>query len=86
MSKLIEMKDKDKVIDVLEANNFNEHQIPRLLIVNPFVGLDEDIAEKAIALLNSPENQRLSMQKENCFGWRSDNSCHEDFCFSNSNV
>ena len=42
------------IIDDLGANNFNEHQIPRLLIVNPFVGLDEDVAEKAITLLNSP--------------------------------
>ena len=30
------------IIDDLEANNFNEHQISRLLIVNPFFGLDEE--------------------------------------------
>jgi hypothetical protein len=41
------------IIDDLEAYNFNEHQIPRLLIVNPFFGLDEDTAERAIELLNS---------------------------------
>ncbi len=40
------------IIDDLEANNFNEHQIPRLLVVNPFFGIDEDIAERAIVLLN----------------------------------
>ena len=40
------------IIDDLEANNFNEHQIPRLLVVNPIFGIDEDIAERAIALLN----------------------------------
>ena len=51
----------DAWIDDLEANNFNEHQIPRLLIVNPFVGLDEDVAEKAIALLNRP----IDSQKNN---------------------
>ncbi len=40
------------IIDDLEANNFNPHQIPRLLLVNPFFGLDEETAERAIALLN----------------------------------
>ncbi|MBQ8457408.1 MAG: hypothetical protein IJ540_07385 [Prevotella sp.] len=45
------------IIDDLGANNFNEHQIPRLLIVNPFVGLDEDVADKAITLLNSLQNR-----------------------------
>ncbi len=41
------------IIDDLEANNFNEHQIPRLLIVNPFFGLDEETAERAICLLKA---------------------------------
>ena len=41
------------IIDDLEANNFNEHQIPRLLIVNPFFGLDEETAERAIHILNT---------------------------------
>ena len=41
------------IIDDLEANNFNEHQIPRLLIVNPFFGLDEETAERAIQILNA---------------------------------
>ena len=40
------------IIDDLDGDNFNEHQIPRLLVVNPFSGIDEDIAERAIALLN----------------------------------
>ena len=40
------------IIDDLDASNFNEHQWPRLLVVNPFNGLDEDIAERAIRLLN----------------------------------
>lgn len=41
------------IIDDLDASNFNEHQIPRLLVVNPFVGLDEVTAERAIQLLNA---------------------------------
>ena len=42
------------ILDDLGADNFNSHQIPRLLIVNPFYGIDEDIAHRAILLLNSP--------------------------------
>ena len=41
------------ILDDLTANNFNSHQIPRLLIVNPFYGIDEEIAERAITLLNA---------------------------------
>lgn len=40
------------IIDDLDGSNFNEHQIPWLLVVNPFNGIDEQIAERAIALLN----------------------------------
>lgn len=40
------------IIDDLSAYNFNSHQIPRLLIVNPFHGLDDETAERAIQLLN----------------------------------
>lgn len=40
------------IIDDFDGSNFNEHQIPRLLTVNPFVGLDEEAAERAIYLLN----------------------------------
>lgn len=43
------------IIDDLHAYHFNEHQIPRLLTVNPFNGLDKDTAERAIKLLNSEE-------------------------------
>jgi hypothetical protein len=43
------------IIDDLDSYNFNEHQIPRLLIVNPFNGLDEETAKRAVALLNSNE-------------------------------
>lgn len=40
------------IIDDLDAYNFNEHQLQRLLIVNPYNGIDEDIAERAIRILN----------------------------------
>ena len=38
--------------DGLDGCRFNEHQLSRLLVVNPFTGLDEEIAERAIAILN----------------------------------
>ena len=38
------------------ADNFNEHQNQRLLVVNPFYGIDEDIADRAIRLLNQTDN------------------------------
>jgi hypothetical protein len=41
------------IIDDLDEQNFNEHQIPRLLVVNPFFGLDVDTSERAVILLNS---------------------------------
>ena len=41
------------IIDDLSSNNFNEHQLPRFLKVNPFWGLDEATAKRAIELLNS---------------------------------
>ena len=41
------------IIDDLSADCFNEHQIPRLLVVNPFYGLDEDTAKRAISILNN---------------------------------
>ena len=40
------------IIDDLDGSNFNDHQIPRLLVVNPFNGIDEEIAERAVALLH----------------------------------
>lgn len=41
------------ILDDLGAENFNRHQLPRLLIIDPFYGINEDIVERAIALLNS---------------------------------
>lgn len=41
------------IIDDLDASYFKEHQLPSLLIVNPYNGLDEEITERAIQLLNS---------------------------------
>lgn len=41
------------IIDDLRAKFFKEHQLPRLLKVDPIGGLDEDTAERAIELLNS---------------------------------
>ena len=41
------------IIDDLRANNFNEHQLPRFLKVNPIWGLDEETAERAIQILNA---------------------------------
>lgn len=41
------------IIDDLGAYNFNEHQMPYLLCVNPFDGLTEEIADRAIYILNT---------------------------------
>ena len=41
------------IIDDLDVSNFNEHQIPRLLIVNPFNGLDEYTAKRAVMILTA---------------------------------
>lgn len=41
------------IIDDLRAKFFKEHQLPRLLKVDPIGGLDEDTAERAIEILNS---------------------------------
>ena len=43
------------IIDDLHAYHFHEHQISRLLVVNPFSGLDEDTAERAVAMLNESQ-------------------------------
>lgn len=40
------------ILDDMDASCFNEHQLSRLLIVNPYTGLDEETAERAIVLLN----------------------------------
>jgi len=39
-------------IDDLDGSDFNGHQLSRLLVVNPFNGLDEEIAKRAIAILD----------------------------------
>ena len=39
------------IIDDINESNFNEHQLPRLIVVNPYHGLDKEAAEKAIELL-----------------------------------
>ncbi len=44
------------IIDDLDTENFNHHQLERLIVVNPFTGLDEDVVDKAIAILNHPIN------------------------------
>ena len=41
------------IIDDLRAKYFKDHQLSRLLNVDPIVGLDEDTAERAIELFNS---------------------------------
>ncbi len=48
-------QDKDikyVIIDDLNACHFCEHQISRLLVVNPYTGLDFEVADRAISLLN----------------------------------
>ena len=39
------------ILDDIDESNFNEHQLPRLIVVNPYHGLDKEAAEKAIELL-----------------------------------
>jgi hypothetical protein len=41
------------IIDDLDGSNFLPHQIPWLLVVNPYNGLDDETAKRAICLLNS---------------------------------
>ena len=41
------------ILDDIDESNFNKHQLPRLIVVNPYYGLDEDVTEKAIELLKS---------------------------------
>ena len=40
------------IIDDLDATNFNEKHIPKLVVVNPYNGLDQDAAKRAIDILN----------------------------------
>ena len=39
------------IIDDLDESNFNTPQLERLIVVNPFVGLDCQAAERAISIL-----------------------------------
>lgn len=41
------------IMDDIDERNFNEHQLHRLIVVNPYHGLDKEAAEKAIELLRS---------------------------------
>ena len=44
------------ILDDIDESNFNEHQLPRLIVVNPYHGLDMMAAEKAIELLQSSDD------------------------------
>ena len=55
------------IIDDLGAGNFHTHQIPWLLVVNPYYGIDEVIVERAINLLNQNDNSfSLAELREYC--------------------
>lgn len=41
------------ILDDIDESNFNEHQLSRLIVVNPYHGLDKEAAERAIELLQS---------------------------------
>lgn len=41
------------IMDDIDGGNFNEHQLERLVVVNPVKGLDEVAAEKAIRILSN---------------------------------
>lgn len=40
------------IIDDLDESNFNIHQLDRLIVVDPFVGLDKHAVKRAISILN----------------------------------
>lgn len=44
------------IIDDLDAHNFNEHQQPRLVTVNPYNGLDDIAARRVIGILGEAAN------------------------------
>ena len=46
------------ILDDFDERSFNEHQLSRLIVVNPYHGLDENAAERAIKLL-SDEGKHL---------------------------
>lgn len=45
------------IIDDLDGNNFNEHQLSRLLVVSPYNGIDSIAAQRAITILNNRERE-----------------------------
>jgi hypothetical protein len=40
------------IMDDFDADNFKEHQLQHLIVVNPYFGIDDLIAERAISILN----------------------------------
>ncbi len=42
------------IIDDMWAENFNEHQVSHLVVTNPYYGIEDDTAERAIKILNKP--------------------------------
>ena len=41
------------IIDDMLADNFNEHQVSHLIVTNPYYGIEDDTAERAIMILNT---------------------------------
>lgn len=48
------------IIDDLGAENFNYHQLENLVIVNPYTGLDDNVADRAISILNRQINNETT--------------------------
>lgn len=61
------------IIDDLGPDNFDEDQLDKLVVVNPFYGLDTASAEKAIAILQSQNHNNPKMSVRNRLGHR---MCH----------
>ena len=40
------------ILDDIDESNFNEHQLSRLIVVNPYHGLDKEVVERAIMKLD----------------------------------
>ena len=41
------------ILDDIDESNFNEHQLSRLIVVNPYHGLDKEVAGRAIELFGT---------------------------------
>ena len=41
------------ILDDIDESNFNEHQLPGLIVVNPYYGLNQKTAERAIKMLKA---------------------------------